>query len=109
MILFIFGGYMPYYSPLEKRHAVLELFATDNIPRTILEIARGMGYKKSTPLRVALHNLHHEGSLVRREEVRPNGQTRFIYLMTEKGKTEYIALSKLLRKQKLENFFDDIL
>lgn len=91
---------MPYLTPLEKRHKILELFVNENIPRTILEISRSLGYHKPESIRTALHNLHHEGSLHRHEQPRHNNTIRYLYLMSEHGKLEFDLLTKSLYQKR---------
>lgn len=91
---------MPYLSPLEQRFKILTIFLSEDEPKTILEISRLLGYKSPQAIRKALHNLHGDGSLFRHEQIRHNGETRYLYTMSEHGKSEHELLAKQLNRMR---------
>ena len=85
---------MPYRTMLEKRLEILNLFCDENVPRTQLKIARAIGYKDASAIRVVLQNMFDEGIFYRHEQKRPNGQIRFVFLMADEGKKERDLVAK---------------
>lgn len=91
---------MPYLNELEKRYEILGLFCWENEPKTILEIARGIGYKSPTPIRNILNAMEDDGTLIRYGEVKPNGVTRWIYEMDEGGEGQRKSIAETLRDKR---------
>lgn len=93
---------MPYLSELDKEFYILDLFVNENVPRTILEIARALGYKTAKPVRKTLNAMYENGHLLRWEQQKPNGQIRFLFYGAEHIGRE---LQLVARERNLEHFF----
>lgn len=94
---------MPYYNDLDKQFYILGLFVEENVPRTILEIARALGYNTAKPVRNTLNYLYANGHLLRWEQQKPNGQIRHMYLGADHIRQEL----QLVARDRLQNKFSE--